>query len=145
MKHASRLRRLIALVAAPIVITGTLVAVAGTASAAPTTAPAAPAAAPVAAKPTGSQAASFTHACSKPVTGRFSCFALKRTDVHKTKALAADATPAGYGPSDIQAAYRLPAASGSPTVAIVDAFDDPNAESDLAVYRAQYGLPPCTT
>src|SRR4029077_6571367 len=30
-------------------------------------------------------------------------------------------------------------------VAIVDAFDDPNAESDLAVYRSQFGLPPCTT
>src|SRR5207248_9545163 len=31
------------------------------------------------------------------------------------------------------------------TVAIVDAFDDPNAESDLAVYRSQYGLSACTT
>jgi Carboxypeptidase regulatory-like domain len=30
-------------------------------------------------------------------------------------------------------------------VAIVDAFGDSNAESDLAVFRAQYGLPPCTT
>ncbi len=30
-------------------------------------------------------------------------------------------------------------------MAIVDAFDDPNAESDLAVYRAKYGLPECTT
>ena len=30
-------------------------------------------------------------------------------------------------------------------IAIVDAYDDPNAESDLAVYRAEFGLPPCTT
>ncbi|HXB37567.1 MAG TPA: S53 family peptidase [Acidimicrobiales bacterium] len=30
-------------------------------------------------------------------------------------------------------------------MAIVDAYDDPNAESDLAVYRATFGLPPCTT
>jgi subtilase family serine protease len=30
-------------------------------------------------------------------------------------------------------------------VALVDAYGYPNAESDLAVYRAQYGLPPCTT
>ena len=30
-------------------------------------------------------------------------------------------------------------------MAIVDAYNDPNAESDLAVYRAQFGLPPCTT
>jgi subtilase family serine protease len=30
-------------------------------------------------------------------------------------------------------------------VAIVDAYDNPNVEADLAVYRAQFGLPPCTT
>jgi subtilase family serine protease len=30
-------------------------------------------------------------------------------------------------------------------VAIVDAFDDPSAESDLATYRAQFGLSACTT
>ena len=54
------------------------------------------------------------------------------------------ATPSGYGPADIQAAYNIPAGTGSPTVAIVDAYGYPNAEADLAVYRAQYGLPPCT-
>jgi len=32
-----------------------------------------------------------------------------------------------------------------PWVAIVDAYNDPNVESDLAVYRTQFGLPPCTT
>ena len=31
------------------------------------------------------------------------------------------------------------------TVAVVDAFDQPTAEADLAVYRNEYGLPPCTT
>ncbi|MFK0256626.1 S8 family serine peptidase [Streptomyces sp. NPDC090445] len=30
-------------------------------------------------------------------------------------------------------------------MAIVVAFDNPNAESDLAVYRSTFGLPPCTT
>ena len=30
-------------------------------------------------------------------------------------------------------------------MAIVDAYDDPNAEADLGVYRAAYGLAPCTT
>ena len=30
-------------------------------------------------------------------------------------------------------------------MAIVDAYDDPDAESDLAVYRAKYGLGECTT
>ena len=31
------------------------------------------------------------------------------------------------------------------TVAIVDAFDATNAEADLAVFSAQFGLPSCTT
>ena len=54
---------------------------------------------------------------------------------------------AGYTPCDLQSAYTLPSSSagGGQTVAIVDAYDDPKAESDLAVYRAAYGLPPCTT
>jgi subtilase family serine protease len=53
-------------------------------------------------------------------------------------------TPSGYGPAAIQTAYGIPAGSGA-TVAIVDAYAYPNAEQDLAVYRAQYGLPACTT
>ena len=59
------------------------------------------------------------------------------------------ATPAGYGPSDLQTAYNLTSYSsqngGGQTVAIVDAYDDPNAEADLGVYRSQYGLSACTT
>ncbi|UTI64364.1 S53 family peptidase [Paraconexibacter antarcticus] len=61
----------------------------------------------------------------------------------------ATATPSGFGPADLQSAYALATAAagagGGRTIAIVDAYDDPNAESDLAVYRAQYGLPACTT
>jgi hypothetical protein len=55
--------------------------------------------------------------------------------------------PSGYGPSDLQSAYSLPSgtAGAGQTVAIVDAYDDVTAENDLAVYRAQYGLAPCTT
>jgi subtilase family serine protease len=59
------------------------------------------------------------------------------------------APPPGYGPADLQAAYGLTAAAknggSSAVIAIVDAFDNPRAEQDLAVYRARYGLPPCTT
>jgi subtilase family serine protease len=56
------------------------------------------------------------------------------------------ATPSGYGPADIQSAYGLAGqSSGGRTVAIVDAYDDPTAESDLAVYRQQLGLSACTT
>ena len=54
--------------------------------------------------------------------------------------------PAGLSPADLKAAYKLPATGGAGvTIGIVDAMDAPNAEADLAVYRAQYGLPPCTT
>src|SRR5205809_2080498 len=54
--------------------------------------------------------------------------------------------PSGYGPADLQSAYALPSstAGSGQTVAIVDAFDDPTAEQDLAQYRSFYGLPPCT-
>jgi subtilase family serine protease len=31
------------------------------------------------------------------------------------------------------------------TIAVVDAYDDPNAEADLATFTAQFGLPVCTT
>jgi subtilase family serine protease len=55
-------------------------------------------------------------------------------------------SPSGYAPSDLQSAYKLDSTAGSgQTVAIVDAYDDPKAESDLGVYRSQFGLPPCTT
>jgi subtilase family serine protease len=55
-------------------------------------------------------------------------------------------TPSGLGPADLQSAYNLSSNGGSGmTVALVDAYGYPNAESDLAVYRAQYKLPPCTT
>jgi len=56
------------------------------------------------------------------------------------------ATPSGFGPADLVSAYQVAAGGGTgKTIAIVDAMDDPNAEADLATYRAQYGLAPCTT
>ena len=38
-----------------------------------------------------------------------------------------------------------PRGGAGQTVAIVDAFDDPTAEADLATYRSTFGLSPCTT
>jgi subtilase family serine protease len=53
--------------------------------------------------------------------------------------------PAGYGPADLRSAYRITATGSTASlVAIVDAYGYPNAQKDLAVYRAKYGLPPCT-
>jgi subtilase family serine protease len=51
----------------------------------------------------------------------------------------------GLHPADLARAYALPTGNAGRTVAIVDAYDDPAAESDLAVYRAAFGLPPCTS
>lgn len=52
-----------------------------------------------------------------------------------------------YEPCDLWAAYNLPAltAGNGQTIAIIDSYDDPNAESDLAVYRSRFGLSACTT
>ncbi|HEV3086269.1 MAG TPA: hypothetical protein VGX96_03505 [Candidatus Elarobacter sp.] len=71
--------------------------------------------------------------------------------VQKNAAIAASRTPAsGLTPAQLRSAYGLtPYASGGtvsgPLIAIVDAFEDKDAESDLATYRAQFGLPACTS
>ena len=55
-----------------------------------------------------------------------------------------DLTPAavsGYGPSSIRAAYNLPSTGGSGTIALVNAYNDPNVASDLAAFSAQFNLP----
>jgi hypothetical protein len=107
--------------------------------------PAAPAAS---AAPAGSaKGPDVVRQCPAPAPGRFACLSLRRTDVAARKGIQPhSATPEGFGATDLQSAYRLPADGGAgQTVAVVDAYDDPTAEADLAVYRAQYGLPPCTT
>jgi hypothetical protein len=65
----------------------------------------------------------------------------------RVKPAATSSAPSGgYTPAQLQAAYSLPVSSGSGQVlAVIDAFDTPNAESDLAAYRARFGLPACTS
>lgn len=55
--------------------------------------------------------------------------------------------PVGWGADDLASAYRLPTTTAGPAtvVGISIAYDAPNLEADLAAYRTQYGLPPCTT
>ena len=93
----------------------------------------------------------YKAACSTPsATHTLTCFVLKRTNVHpelQSQALTPDAIPSGYGygPSQLQSAYNLTAASAADgsgeTVALVDAYNDPTAASDLATYRSDAGLP----
>ncbi|MFF3375469.1 peptidase S8 [Streptomyces sp. NPDC002680] len=132
---------------------------------------AAPAPQKVTAKTIAAQVAkahvSYTNQCdATPAKGFASCNALRvtggttafqeeqaakkgLTTPATIKPNATAATPTGYGPSDLQDAYGLTDASASngsgETIAIVDAYDDPNAESDLAEYRSYYGLSDCTT
>ncbi len=77
--------------------------------------------------------------------GEMTCLSMVRDDVIGPKGVQPKSTPAGFGPADLLSAYNLPSAGSTETVGIVDAFDNPNAEADLAVYRQQYGLPACTT
>ncbi|HET9626143.1 MAG TPA: hypothetical protein VFP84_32500 [Kofleriaceae bacterium] len=80
------------------------------------------------------------HVCSG---GQWQCKAQVVVD-HNNR-IAPHAVPSGIGAGDIQSAYKL---SGLPastaTIAIVDAFNYPNVESDLAQYRSAFGLPACT-
>ncbi len=116
--------RAAALVAAPLLAAATL-AVTYSASAAPS--------------PVGA-AHRAVKVCPAPQADTAECHAWVQTEAQPL------ATPSGYGPADLRSAYNLTASgSGTQTIAIVDAFDDPTAEADLAVYRSQYGLPECTT
>jgi PKD domain len=86
-----------------------------------------------------------------------------RSPVHATSAAAAAAVGAkpyrlgdgaassgpaeGLTPEDLASAYSYDPTSGGigQTVAIVDAYDDPDIESDLASFDSYYGLPACTS
>jgi Ricin-type beta-trefoil lectin domain len=93
-------------------------------------------------------------ACATPsVPGQMACMALISTRATaEGRAASADVNggaPAGlaFGPGQLQNAYGLSGAAamagGTETVAVVDAFNDPSASSDLAAYRSGYGLGPC--
>ena len=81
-----------------------------------------------------------------PAVGYAACNAYVRTS--KVHPDSGTSTTSGYIPSQIQAAYGLAAASAadgsSQTIGIVDAYNDPTAAADLAVYRSAYGLSACT-
>jgi N-acetylneuraminic acid mutarotase len=79
--------------------------------------------------------------CSQPPSaGHMQCLSEVVQNSGTTKGRAA--APHGLNPADLLSAYNLPADGGKgATIAVVDAFDAPTAEADLAVYRAQFGLP----
>ena len=103
-------------------------------------------------------------ACPPPSVQHAGCLALQlvpltaQAKAHNTPIgiqRAAGAAPAthspalgdfGLRPSDLHAAYELPeSATTEQTIALVDAYNDPTAEADLATYSTTFGLPECTT
>jgi hypothetical protein len=74
------------------------------------------------------------------------CNAQVKTVAPGSQTILTTSTPAGFGADDLAKAYGLTTApAGAGTVAIIDAGAYPKLESDLAIYRAMYHLPACTT
>ncbi|MHB8241423.1 MAG: S53 family peptidase, partial [Solirubrobacteraceae bacterium] len=101
-------------------------------------------------------------ACSAPTPGHAACMALQlvpqtaeaQAHTHPLAVATQAAHPAssasegvfGLTPGDLHTAYQLPdTAIGEQKIALVDAYNDPTAESDLKAYDYQLGLPQCTT
>jgi hypothetical protein len=98
---------------------------------------------------TRTAAPDYRRACAAVTRpGTMSCMALVKSDVKAQRRSAlqrVNRLPAGYGPAQLISAYQLPSSTAVRKVAVVDAFNDPNAVSDLAVYRSTYGLPACNS
>jgi subtilase family serine protease len=61
-----------------------------------------------------------------------------------------DAVTPGYGPASLKLAYsyrgvEIKDKGSGQTIAVVDPYDDPSAEADLATFSSQFGLPACST
>jgi subtilase family serine protease len=93
--------------------------------------------------------ANYRAVCPSAVVAAAHCDALVVTDANGNPTASSAPRAGSYGPAQFRTAYNLSSASATggsgQTIAIVDAYDDPNIESDLAVYDNQYGLPACTT
>jgi hypothetical protein len=91
----------------------------------------------------GLPGASF--ACAPALqAGQARCTLAINTNVPPMPSASSISAIAGLHPSDLQNAYAFPSTARGSVVAIVDAYDDPSAESDLAVYRSAFGMSPCT-
>jgi len=77
--------------------------------------------------------------CAAKPAGYASCHAHVVTDA-SLRPLATTSYSSGYSPAQLRSAYSLPASTTTTTIAIVDAYANPNAAADLAKYRTQFGL-----
>ena len=147
MSHAARsTRRAAALAVAALLGAGLAAAAAGPpAAAAPAKAPAPVRACPAA--PAAGHAtclASFRTVAGARLAGVPAGAAVRAAAAQSERTGAVAPPSEGYGPADIKRIYALPTSRPGQTVAIVDAFDNPNAAHDLTAFRSAYGLPACT-
>ena len=142
-QHGSKRRRPLAIITPIALVAGGMIAVTPAIVMAATPAVAASAQIP----------SNWHYACGNSFRpGKLDCLVIKNTSAHPTaQTVRPGAIPSGegYGPSTFQAAYGLTAASAADgsgtTVAVVDAYNDPTAASDLATYRSAAGLPALTS
>src|SRR5438876_4461353 len=90
----------------------------------------------------GTAAASTDHAAHTPL--RVKVIGTRADGSPKFTA----SSPTGLSPTTVQTVYGLTPSAGNgsgQTIAIVDAYHDPNALSDLNKFSLQYGLPQCNT
>lgn len=85
--------------------------------------------------------------CAAPQAGTAACMS-RLIDTADGSRPDVTTSPSGLAPAIIESVYNFSGAltdGAGATVAIVDAYDDPTAASDLATFSSQYGLPACTT
>lgn len=73
---------------------------------------------------------------------------IKAIPPYHIKPNTSSAAPSGLSPAQVVKAYNFSAIANQgqgQIIAIIDAFDHPNAEADLGVFSSTFGLPPCTT
>ena len=89
--------------------------------------------------------ANYEAVCPAGVATVAHCNALVVTNAQGNPVASSTPPVGAYGPTQFHIGYSLPTtAPASQTIAIVDAYDDPNIASDLATYDTYYGLPQCT-
>jgi hypothetical protein len=99
-------------------------------------------------------------ACAPPSEQHATCLALQlvprtaaaRAHTHPLGVTRSHAIPAsspkegayGLTPAELHSAYNVPTtAASTQTIALVDAYNDPNAASDLKAYETEFGLKSC--
>jgi subtilase family serine protease len=149
-------RPVLVLVAAVLALLGSLLAAGPAAAATTPTTPTSATAAPL--KPGDVVRRGITyHATAKPglysvcgaqTPGHSVCDAVVTTLPGANNPDATYNSPiGGLSASQLESLYEVNGNTGGSgvTVGIVDAYDDPNAETDLAAYRGYYGLSACTS